>query len=47
MQRLRTEVFMEKEKRPAIKQGAEMKIVLTVSIITSVITSILTMVLLV
>ena len=38
---------MEKEKRPAIKQGAEMKIVLTVSIITSVITSILTMVLLV
>ena len=37
---------MKKEKRPAIKQGAEMKIVLTVSIITSVITSLLTMVLL-
>lgn len=32
---------MEKEKRPAIKQDAEMKIVLTVSIITSLITSIL------
>ena len=41
MQRLRPEVFMEKEKRPAIKQDAEMKIVLTVSIITSLITSIL------
>lgn len=37
---------MDKEKRPAIKQGAEMKIVLFVSIITSLITSLLTMVLL-
>lgn len=37
---------MEKEKRPAIKQGAEIKIILTVSIITSVITSLLTMALL-
>lgn len=37
---------MDKEKRPAIKQGAEMKIVLTVSTITSVITSLLTIALL-
>lgn len=37
---------MAKEKRPAIKQGAEMKIVLTISIITSVITSLLTIALL-
>lgn len=37
---------MKKEKRPAIKQDAEMKIVLTVSIITSLITSILTIALL-
>lgn len=37
---------MDKEKRSAIKQGAEIKIVLTVSIITSVIASLLTIVLL-
>lgn len=37
---------MDKEKRPAIKQGAEMKIVFTVSTITSVITSLLTIALL-
>lgn len=37
---------MDKEKRPAIKQGAEMKIALTVSIIASVIASLLTIALL-